>query len=84
MKKVKLIPPDKSRCQTQWLDGSFMTFGPRPMVRCEQKPVWIAVENKKNADGQRGSMSLCGEHRQALVNKFGENYCTFKAIKESK
>lgn len=56
---MALIPPDPDRCQAEHRLGSFMTLGPRSMVRCEAKPVYIAMETKPGEDGQCGSMSLC-------------------------
>jgi hypothetical protein len=59
---AKLIPPDLERCQAETrAPHSFMTLGPRPpFVRCTAKPECIITEKKAGADGQHGSMSLCG------------------------
>ncbi len=38
-----LIPPDFERCQCERKEGSFMTLGPRSMVRCKSAPVWLAA-----------------------------------------
>lgn len=59
---VDLIPPDFDRCQAfpDVARHSFMTLGPRPTpVRCDQKPVWLAVEIKPGRDGLHGSMTVC-------------------------
>jgi hypothetical protein len=54
-----LIPPDFERCQCEQRSGSFMTLGPRKMVRCESTPVWLAVEIIAGKDGRHGAMTLC-------------------------
>lgn len=77
-----LIPPDLDRCQAEKLDGSFMTLGPRSMVRCKNKPTYIATENKPGPDGKRGSMSLCGHCSKMFKEKMGENFAAFTPIEE--
>lgn len=59
---MKLIPPDKERCQVEELEGSFMTLGPRSYVRCEEKPILIISEVKPGEDGKKGEMSMCAAH----------------------
>jgi hypothetical protein len=66
--KQKLNPPDYSRCQVEELEGSFMSFGPRQMKRCEEKPIVVVIEKKKDKEGLQGSMSMCERH----LNKFIE------------
>lgn len=57
--ETELEPIDASRCQAEIIEGSFMTFGLRPRVRCKNTPTWIGVEIK---DGKfYGAMSLCDE-----------------------
>ena len=64
--KTKLIPPDRKRCQAEKRVGTFLSFGPPTMVRCNARPRWIATEEVARAsDGLRGSMSLCDECRAA-------------------
>lgn len=58
---VDLEPPDPKRCQAEVKAGSFMTLGPRPLIRCEKAPIVIAEEVEPDEDGQRGSMSLCAD-----------------------
>lgn len=58
---LKLIPPDRSRCQAMILPGSFMTLGPRVWERCKARPTKIVTESTPGKDGQIGSMSLCDE-----------------------
>lgn len=62
MKQADLIPPDFTQCQAypNVAKHSFMTLGPRPEPkRCENAPVWLAVETKAGKDGLHGSMTLC-------------------------
>lgn len=56
----KLDPPDFDMCQAEIKEGSFMTLGPRKMVRCKDKPKWLVVEPKAHPPYTvRGSMTLC-------------------------
>ena len=71
----EIEPVDVDRCQTEWKGGSFMTFGPRPLERCKNKPIFIAVENKPNKkDGEVGSMSLCEKCSTVMLTRMGEDY----------
>lgn len=57
-----LIPPDFAQCQAfpNVAKHSPFSLGPMPdPVRCEAKPVWLAVETKPGTDGKHGSMTLC-------------------------
>ena len=80
----KLIPPDLKQCQCEKKTGSFMTLGPRQMVRCTEKPTVIAYENKPDEDGAKGSMSLCDKHAQKLIEVHGAAFATMKPIKKKK
>jgi hypothetical protein len=53
-----LAPVDLARCQAERREGSFMTFGPRSMVRCDRAPVFVVTERKKGKDGRKGAMSV--------------------------
>ena len=65
-RKPKLTPPDRKRCQAEKRVGTFLSFGPTTMVRCNARPMWIATEKfARHSDGLRGSMSLCDECRAA-------------------
>lgn len=55
---MKLIPPDKKRCQRVRVSGSFMTLGPRREERCSNTPSYVAGLYKPTKD-QPGKMSLC-------------------------
>jgi len=56
---IELEPVDVSRCQAEIKEGSFMTFGPRQFARCEEKPIWIAVDVRQGVF--YGAMSLCDD-----------------------
>jgi hypothetical protein len=77
-----LDPPDLKRCQAERPTGhSFMTLGPRQKhVRCHEVPVAIATEKEPAADGQRGSMSLCGHCFEVFQKQAGVPAATFKCI----
>lgn len=78
--KTKPKPPDPYRCQARWQEGSFMTFGPKPWVRCSKRPTVVAIE-KRSVDKQpKGSMSLCDECLVQLIAKASKNYATFEPI----
>ena len=80
-KSRSLIPPDPTRCQAEFMQGSFMTLGPRSLWRCENKPVCIVREKKPNPiDGLKGSMSLCEECLARMKTKLGDNYATIRML----
>ncbi len=74
-KKVKLIPPDKKQCQADKPNPnhSFMSFGIHPKyIRCENKPTVILYATVvTNADGQKGSMSLCNDCLKVFLKQVG-------------
>jgi len=80
MSDTELIPVDKERCQAEKLDGSFMTFGPRQLIRCNNRPVWIATEKKAREDGLKGSMSLCHACAEKMKEKMGKNYAILEPL----
>lgn len=70
MRETKLVPPDFEQCQTErpstWPEmPSFMTLGPVSFKRCENKPKWIATDNKTG-----GSMTLCDECYEVMTSVF--------------
>jgi len=71
-----LTPPDKNRCQGEFLAGSFMTLGPRHWERCKNPPTVLVTETFPGPDGQHGSMSLCDDCKLELVKKMGHDYFT--------
>lgn len=79
---AKLIPPDRKRCQGEQREGSFMTLGPRALVRCLKAPVVIATETKPGEDGRRGSMSLCAECQSVLTQLRGRSFATFRPMRK--
>ena len=57
---MKLIPPDRERCQAEITTGNFMTIGGRREERrCENRPEILVEEKERGPDGKKGSMSLC-------------------------
>jgi len=78
----QLTPADKKRCQAEIRQGSFMTLGPRSLVRCRNKPEVIATENEPGKDGLHGSMSLCTECAKIFLEKMGLTYASFTPIKK--
>ncbi len=60
MSELEAIDP--SRCQCEKLAGSFMTFGPRSLVRCPNPPKWVGFDIREGKF--YGAMSLCEECRK--------------------
>ena len=75
-KKFELIPPDEERCQAEKPNGyTFMTLGGVPgVVRCENRPTVIVRERLAGKDGRCGSMSLCHDCLQVLIDQAGPDY----------
>ena len=80
-KKSRLIPPDHKRCQAEWRDGSFMSFGMPKLVRCHNRPSHIIEEKRPNErDGLCGSMSVCPECLVKALEHFGTDGIAVTAI----
>jgi len=80
----KLEPVDLERCQADVPGNGPFTMGgkignPRDgyRVRCEHPPIVIATEKEPGEDGRKGSMSLCGGCREALIKQEGDDFATF-------
>jgi len=67
MSKEELEPIDADRCQAEVKEGSFMTFGLRRYVRCDNEPSWIAVDIQEGKF--YGAMSLCEECKKVCEIK---------------
>lgn len=77
---LALVPPDLSRCQCEWFDQSKPTFGPKPLVRCEQPPSVVAFQKRAQDGGEpTGAMSLCEEHRVMIEHMF-PGQCYFRKV----
>ena len=74
---MKLIPPDKKRCQAEVIVQTFMTFGIRPNERCKNKPTVIIRERKY----PRGAMSLCDSCLAVAIKQLGSATFTIKKLK---
>lgn len=81
MTSVAKRKPNRTRCEAEFLDGSFMTLGPRAMVRCSNKPTVIATE-RKVAKGRRkrGRMSLCDDCRIVMIAQKGRTFARISKI----
>lgn len=84
----KLIPPDLKQCQAEKPgNGPFVMGGetgdPRKgyLIRCRNKPTVVATEKAPGSDGQKGSMSLCGECQEVFIKQLGIGYAEFTGIK---
>ena len=77
---MKLEPIDTNRCQAERLCGSFMTFGPRKLIRCTNGPDFIATEKKPGKDGLVGAMSLCESCAEVMKKILGEDFATLSRI----
>jgi hypothetical protein len=78
----ELIPVDKQQCQAEKPNGNtFMTLGGVPgLVRCTEKPDYIAVENEPDENGVIGSMSLCAKCAVVMQQQLGTDYATLTPI----
>ena len=91
MTTKKLTPPDPNQCQAEVPGNGPFTMGgaigdPRRgyRVRCTNKPVVVATEVERGADGHRGSMSLCESCLEAFKKQMGEDFATFKRTPSKK
>ena len=76
-KQLKLEAIDATRCQAEIKEGSFMTFGPRVYIRCNDKPTWLAIDFR---DGEfYGAMSLCDKCKK--VCEIQVPTCVFRKLK---
>ena len=79
---IEVEPIDVNRCQAEHKPGSFMTLGPRRIVRCKNIPIFIAIEKKPQKKGWPiGAMSLCDKCAEKMKEVMGENYATLLVIK---
>lgn len=49
-----------------------MTLGPRKMVRCESKPVYLITEAKPGFDGRCGAMTVCEQCYEVALKLYGD------------
>lgn len=81
---VALVPPDLSRCQCEWRDTEVETFGPKPIVRCDQEPSVIAFQRRsRDEDQPTGSISLCANHKTMIEHMY-PGQCYFRQITSEK
>jgi len=79
-----LIFPDVLRCQCEWPDQTVNTFGPRPLIRCEQAPTVVAFQKQEPGDTTpTGAISLCADH-QILIEHMYPGQCYFREITAEK
>ena len=83
---VKLTPPDLKQCQANHLEGAwpdaahFMVIGPRRLVRCTEKAMFVVTEKRPGKDGVIGSMSLCNKCLARFLDQMGGDFADVKAI----
>lgn len=81
---VTLVPPDMERCQCEWHDTTVNTFGPKPIVRCDQESTVIAFQKRDQTEHQpTGAISLCDEHR-IMIEHMYPGQCYFRRITSEK
>lgn len=79
-KKEKREPPDLKQCQVLIKGGSFVTIGPRPIDRCQNKAAYVIREVKPGPDGLRGSMSVCESCAEKFKRRTDVPKVTWKKI----
>jgi hypothetical protein len=79
---MKLIQPDRNRCQCEITTYEPWHFGgcPYQVERCKNEPTVIITEKTKNKDHKKGSMSLCDSCLKQAKKKLGEKNFTIKKI----
>lgn len=76
---LTLTPPDLRLCQCEWEDD-VVTLGPRPRVRCDQEPAYVAFQKREaDSDGPTGAMSVCENHK-TLLEHMWPHQCFFRRI----
>lgn len=81
---LALVPPDLHQCQCEWPDISIQTFGPKPIVRCDQEPTVVAFQKRSKSDEHpTGAISLCHEHH-IMVEHMYPHQCYFRHISPEK
>lgn len=87
MSNTELIPPDPNQCQTEITttpgarDGAFSVGGiSQRTERCKNKPAYIATEKVPDADGLRGSMSLCETCKVQFEKQMPADYADLTPI----
>jgi len=86
-KQVKpLTPPDLKQCQAEKPNGeSFMTLGGRPgRVRCTSPAKILVRETVSGSDGQKGSMTLCGDCFVVFQTQCPDARVSFELIERMK
>jgi hypothetical protein len=77
---VALTPPDFKRCQCEWPDQTAATFGPKPIIRCDQAPTVIAFQKRPRLEGSpTGMIALCDEHR-VMIEHMYPGQCYFRTL----
>ena len=78
---------DLQRCEVERLNGSFMTLGPRQLVRCENRPEYIVrghpVLFGHEDTEHEGSMSMCS-HCFGVFRKVAKQKYTYVRITATK
>ena len=84
---MAFVKADIKRCQAEKKIGCwptaqlFMALGPPKLVRCPNKPRWIATEAKpQKGYKNRGSMSLCDDCKKVFLEAMGTKHATFKKL----
>ena len=76
------FPVDIEQCQAKVPNGNmFMTFSVEPrIIRCKNKPTWIAVERKEQPNG-RGAMAICDSCKN-MCEAQAPSLASFQMIEE--
>jgi hypothetical protein len=79
-----VVPPDLARCQCEWRDQSQETFGPKPGMRCDQRPTVVAFQKRvRGIDEPTGAIALCDDHKVLLQHMYPQ-MCYFRKITSGK
>ena len=74
----KLVPADLTQCQAQIPNGAtaFTCGGIPELIRCKNKPAYMAVEINPGEDGLRGYMTLCTDCKDVFLIQCGLDRAT--------
>lgn len=77
-----LIPPDHGQCQAEKRSYHPFQMGgaPHRVVRCSNKPVFLATEAKPDEYGRYGAMTLCAECGEVAMAQLPEGFAVFMPL----
>jgi hypothetical protein len=77
--------PDLNQCEAEKLSGSFLTLGPRSLVRCSNQPHYVVTSTpvmfgRAESGDPIGQMSMCGECFDVFKRVASEPYTWVRLV----